>query len=69
MHAGIYSSGTAISVSVPLATNRKTIYGGFTQTITWTVSGTAAESFDVDYSLDGGATWVPIVEGLGPDAR
>lgn len=58
----------AVSVSVPFATNRTTIYGGFVQTVDWAVANAEAERFELEYSLDNGASFSPIATVAG-DAR
>ncbi len=59
----------SLSVRVPFATNRTTVYGGFVLPIDWTASGEGITAFDVDASLDDGATWNPVVSGLPGDRR
>jgi PKD repeat protein len=39
------------------------INGGSTYTIRWTATGTGLWRIDVAYSLDGGETWIDIVNG------
>lgn len=70
-HLAGESAGEAptLSARVPFATNRTTVYGGFTLPVDWTASGEGFTSFDVEASLDDGATWSAIVTGLPADRR
>ncbi len=58
-----------VAVSVPFATNRQTIHGGFAQTVRLTVGGGEPTSFDLEYSLDGGATYTTAGNGIAGDRR
>ncbi|MBK6317084.1 MAG: DUF4910 domain-containing protein [Blastocatellia bacterium] len=59
----------SLSMRVPFATNRTTVYGGFVLPIDWTASGDGLTTFDVEASLDDGATWSAVVTGLPADRR
>lgn len=59
----------SLSVRVPFATNRTTVYGGFVLPVDWTAAGAGLAGFDVESSLDDGATWSLVAGGLPPDRR
>lgn len=62
--------GPSVTTTVPFfAPHRRTIHGGFEQTILWQVDGGEPTGFDVEYSLDGGATFSPIATDLPADRR
>lgn len=70
-HLAGESEGEAptLSARVPFATNRTTVFGGFTLTVDWTASGEGISSFDIEASLDDGATWSTVATGLPADRR
>ncbi len=58
-----------VTPRLPFDTNRRTLYGGFVQTIEWSVAGDNPESFDVEFSLDDGATFQLVGDGFAGDSR
>ncbi len=70
------SGGLTLAQASPTVTttasffrNRHIAYGGFEQTILWQLNGGEATSFDVEYSLDGGESFVTIENGVSGDRR
>lgn len=58
-----------LSARVRFATDRTTVYGGFTLPIEWTASGGSIESFDVEASVDDGSTWSVLASQLPAGER
>jgi hypothetical protein len=65
--AGDASTGAAVTLGAPNGSSR--LYGGFAQLVSWTSAGDAIASIDVELSVDGGASYAPLVTGLDATRR
>ena len=54
------SVAPTVALSLPFPTSDRTIFGGFVQSADWTVDGGEPAAFELELSLDDGATFEPL---------